>query len=373
MRSSPPTTSSSPPRRTSCCPSRPAERTEFGHKGKEYDGWETRRRRTPGHDWAIVRLGAPGIVARRRRRHRVLHRQLPAAGLRRRRRGRGALLGRRAAKADWQPLLAADRPGRQHAQLLPGLLRPPGHPRAAEHPPGRRRRPAAGARHGAARPAAGRRRPVRPGGAGERRPGHGGEQRVLRPARPADRPRAGPLDGRGLGDRPPPRLRQRLGRGGAGLRGRRHPGRAGHLLLPRQRPGHGRRSPASARTARCRCCRAPACSPTPGTGSCSTARPGVDRVRLDVYPDGGMARLRLWGRPTAAGRAALGPALVRRAARRPGARGARRRWACRRRRPAGSSAPGRCRGSCRRRSPGCSTGRAAEAAREPVGGRGRRR
>src|SRR4051812_35273512 len=40
-----------------------AERTEFGHKGKEYDGWETRRRRTPGHDWAVVRLGAPGIVA----------------------------------------------------------------------------------------------------------------------------------------------------------------------------------------------------------------------------------------------------------------------------------------------------------------------
>jgi allantoicase len=37
-------------------------RTEFGHRGKEYDGWETRRRRTPGHDWAVVRLGAPGIV-----------------------------------------------------------------------------------------------------------------------------------------------------------------------------------------------------------------------------------------------------------------------------------------------------------------------
>src|SRR5687768_12722166 len=44
-------------------PEPPAERTEFGHKGKEYDGWETRRRRTPGHDWAIVRLGVPGIVA----------------------------------------------------------------------------------------------------------------------------------------------------------------------------------------------------------------------------------------------------------------------------------------------------------------------
>ncbi len=35
---------------------------EFGHKGKVYDGWETRRRREPGHDHAIVRLGVPGIV-----------------------------------------------------------------------------------------------------------------------------------------------------------------------------------------------------------------------------------------------------------------------------------------------------------------------
>src|SRR3954464_15740919 len=41
----------------------PVPRAEFGHRGKEYDGWETRRRRTPGHDWAIVRLGAPGVVA----------------------------------------------------------------------------------------------------------------------------------------------------------------------------------------------------------------------------------------------------------------------------------------------------------------------
>jgi allantoicase len=34
----------------------------FGHMGKVYDGWETRRRRTPGFDWAIIRLGVPGIV-----------------------------------------------------------------------------------------------------------------------------------------------------------------------------------------------------------------------------------------------------------------------------------------------------------------------
>jgi allantoicase len=35
---------------------------EFGNKGKVYDGWETRRRREPGSDHAIVRLGCAGIV-----------------------------------------------------------------------------------------------------------------------------------------------------------------------------------------------------------------------------------------------------------------------------------------------------------------------
>ncbi|WP_199550119.1 allantoicase [Streptomyces sp. N35] len=44
----------------------------FGHKGKVMDGWETRRRRgvsaeqpwptTEDHDWALVRLGAPGVI-----------------------------------------------------------------------------------------------------------------------------------------------------------------------------------------------------------------------------------------------------------------------------------------------------------------------
>jgi allantoicase len=28
------------------------------------DGWETKRRRGPGHDWTIVRLGAPGTIGR---------------------------------------------------------------------------------------------------------------------------------------------------------------------------------------------------------------------------------------------------------------------------------------------------------------------
>jgi allantoicase len=32
---------------------------EFTDRGKWMDGWETRRRRTPGHDWCIIRLGVP--------------------------------------------------------------------------------------------------------------------------------------------------------------------------------------------------------------------------------------------------------------------------------------------------------------------------
>src|SRR6188474_304169 len=30
--------------------------------GKWMDGWETRRRRTPGFDWCIIRLGLPGTI-----------------------------------------------------------------------------------------------------------------------------------------------------------------------------------------------------------------------------------------------------------------------------------------------------------------------
>jgi allantoicase len=44
-------------------PGRPAFQAEtFGSKGQVYDGWETRRRREPGHDWALVRLGMPGVI-----------------------------------------------------------------------------------------------------------------------------------------------------------------------------------------------------------------------------------------------------------------------------------------------------------------------
>jgi len=35
---------------------------KFTPRGKWMDGWETRRRREPGHDWAIISLGITGIV-----------------------------------------------------------------------------------------------------------------------------------------------------------------------------------------------------------------------------------------------------------------------------------------------------------------------
>src|SRR5246500_335745 len=35
---------------------------KYTARGKWMDGWETRRRRTPGHDWCIVRLGLAGRI-----------------------------------------------------------------------------------------------------------------------------------------------------------------------------------------------------------------------------------------------------------------------------------------------------------------------
>jgi allantoicase len=43
-------------------PGPPTRPGDFGNRGEIVDGWETRRRRQPGHDWAIVRLGAPGAI-----------------------------------------------------------------------------------------------------------------------------------------------------------------------------------------------------------------------------------------------------------------------------------------------------------------------
>jgi len=36
---------------------------KYDANGKWMDGWESRRRRTPGHDWCVIRLGMPGRIA----------------------------------------------------------------------------------------------------------------------------------------------------------------------------------------------------------------------------------------------------------------------------------------------------------------------
>lgn len=36
---------------------------KFTEYGKWMDGWETRRKRTPGHDWCVLELGLPGVIS----------------------------------------------------------------------------------------------------------------------------------------------------------------------------------------------------------------------------------------------------------------------------------------------------------------------
>jgi len=35
---------------------------KYTDRGKWMDGWESRRKRTPGHDWCVIKLGLPGIA-----------------------------------------------------------------------------------------------------------------------------------------------------------------------------------------------------------------------------------------------------------------------------------------------------------------------
>ena len=51
---------------------------KYDDHGKWMDGWESRRKRGPGHDWCIVRLARPGTIVGvgrrlRRRQRRVRH------------------------------------------------------------------------------------------------------------------------------------------------------------------------------------------------------------------------------------------------------------------------------------------------------------
>ena len=40
----------------------PIANDEYDEHGKWMDGWETRRRREPGYDWCVLKLGIPGVI-----------------------------------------------------------------------------------------------------------------------------------------------------------------------------------------------------------------------------------------------------------------------------------------------------------------------
>ncbi|TFV58548.1 UNVERIFIED_ORG: allantoicase [Bacillus sp. AZ43] len=283
----------------------PAARAEFGHRGKEYDGWETRRRRAPGHDWAVVRLGVPGIVAGV-----VVDTAFftgnfpPGASV-----DGAAIEGHPSldelGKADWQPLLPlSELAGDTANAFAVASDRRVTHVRLTIHPDGGVARLRV---HGTAVP----------------------DPRILD---------AGPFDlaalengGRvtGVSDAFYGRPAQLISRG--------LPRNMGEGWETRRRRGEGNDWVEVALA-----CEgvvtlaeldttwflgnAPGTASLTGTGPGGEVTllprtrlqpdtrhrfllepvPGVTRVRLDVFPDGGMGRLRLWGRPTPAGRATLG-------------------------------------------------------------------
>jgi allantoicase len=281
-------------------------RSEFGHKGKEYDGWETRRRRSPGHDWAIVRLGAPGIVAG------VVvdtafftgnyppQAQLDGAAV------EGHPSVEELTRATWHPLLPlSDLSGDTANTFTVDSDRRVTHVRLAIHPDGGVARLRV---HGTVVPdprlvdagpfdlaalenggrvtgvsnafygsphqliAPGLARSMGEGWENARRRGDGNDWVDVSLACEGVVTLAELDTSYFLGNAP----------GAASLTGRTADG-ADVELLPRIR-----------------------LEPDTRHRFVLPDVPGVCSVRLDVYPDGGMARLRLWGRPTASGRAELG-------------------------------------------------------------------
>ena len=118
----------------------------FGVRGKLYDGWETRRRREPGEDFAIVRLAAPAVVRGVTIDTAHFKGNYPPFGS-----VEGAtLLGypsvAEVLAAEWHSR-GQDRPRRRLRQCRAReRARPDRDPRPADHLPGRRRRAPAGFR-----------------------------------------------------------------------------------------------------------------------------------------------------------------------------------------------------------------------------------
>ncbi|GAB3351765.1 allantoicase [Modestobacter lapidis] len=281
-------------------------RSEFGHRGKEYDGWETRRRRSPGHDWAVVRLGAPGIVAAV-----VVDTAFftgnypPQASV------EGAAVEGHPSvdeltRATWEPLLPLSDLAGDTANVFPVVTdRRVTHVRLAIHPDGGVARLRV---HGTVVPDP---RLVDAGPFDLAALENGGRITAV-----SDAFYGSPhqLVGRGLA--------RSMGEGWENAR-RRGPGNdwvdlalacEGGVTLAELDTSWflGNAPGAAALTGRTADGEEVALLPRTRLQPDTRHRfvldgaIGVDRVRLDVFPDGGMARLRLWGRPTARGREQLG-------------------------------------------------------------------
>ena len=257
---------------------------KFTARGKWMDGWESRRRRTPGHDWCVVGLGMRGVVRGVDVDTSFFTGNYPSHcsidALDTDRAVTPALAAREGAPVDHAPAEVAA------ARRQPQLLR---HRRddgravdapAAQHLSRRRRRPAARLRRGRRRleRASRARRPRHRSRVDrERRPGARRERHALRRQGQHDHARPREEHGRRLGDAAPARPRLRLGdrparRAGRDLARRdRHQSLQGQLS--RQRLDRGvlrarRDARRAARRARgSSCCRRRSCRRITGTSS----------------------------------------------------------------------------------------------------------
>ena len=275
------------------------------------DGWETRRRRTPGHDWCVVALGMRGVIrginvdTSHFTGNYPSHCSLEAIDSARAPappvlRGRGRAVGHAGAQ-----VAAAG----QRRELPSGRRWPAMDARPAEHLPRRRRGPPAGLRRSRGRLDSGRPPPPRrrPRVDHERRAGHRRERHALRRQGQHDHARTRDEHGRRMGDAAAPRARDTTGPSCAWAR--RPPSRRS-----RSTPTTSRATIPRAHRSKAAWCRR---SSLHALGSAiwteilprtplkphhrhffsrelANAGP-VSHVRLNIFPDGGISRLRVYG------------------------------------------------------------------------------
>jgi allantoicase len=279
---------------------------KYDDHGKWMDGWETRRKRTTGHDFCVIRLARPGVV------HGVdldtshFTGNFPPA----------ASIDACSVDGDTPPDDAAWRTivpattlqGNAHHYV--SVSDAAGHASAREPVSGRRPRAAARVRSAAARLARrGGRRTRRPGRDRERRLPGGGEQPALRCGVADADAGARREHGRRLGNAAPPRARQRLGDRRARAAGRHPARRRRYGILQGQLPGPLLAAGGARRGRHRRFARHAGDVLAELLGEQKlqmdrvhtfdqlAALGPVTHVRFNIFPDGGVSRLRLWGEP----------------------------------------------------------------------------